>query len=184
MKKTNKKEKPIQLSKGDVIRTNPSDSFWGCAVVLDEKEKDNQFHAMCLIAILDTVFFHKYQFEELKLEKAEIVYFEKSYRIAPFQYSIGQKRPSIGIYPRKMKPNLDVIGNLEKFPFDLPPLSFNVGDGLNGRYPLCGPITNNLGYEAIITWRKKYDNEKFEIENNIARFEHEELLINLKKKRK
>ncbi|MCU1288047.1 MAG: hypothetical protein JWN60_276, partial [Acidobacteria bacterium] len=44
------------LQKGDVIKTNPREGFWGCAVVISEREKTKERDPMCHIAITQVVF--------------------------------------------------------------------------------------------------------------------------------
>lgn len=40
-----KSSKSIVLNKGDVIKTNPQNGYWGCALVLDVQEHNDEVWA-------------------------------------------------------------------------------------------------------------------------------------------
>ena len=42
-----KSSKSIVLNKGDVIKTNPQNGYWGCALVLDVQEHNDEFQPLC-----------------------------------------------------------------------------------------------------------------------------------------
>ena len=47
-----KSSKSVILNKGDVIKTNPQNGYWGCALVLDVQEHNDEFQPLCLIFLL------------------------------------------------------------------------------------------------------------------------------------
>jgi hypothetical protein len=47
------------LNKGDVIRTNPEEGFWGIAIILSEKEKTTESYPKCHIAITPLLLQHE-----------------------------------------------------------------------------------------------------------------------------
>lgn len=42
-----KSSKSVILNKGDVIKTNPQNGYWGCALVLDVQEHNDEFQPLC-----------------------------------------------------------------------------------------------------------------------------------------
>lgn len=171
------------LSKGDVIKTNPFPGYWGCGIVLTDREKTNEYDPMCLIGIMDIVFTHDYLFEEINFTKLKILQSGVYLRTDLNEYKFHRKVICIGIYSRKMKIDLKIIGKLGVFPFPLPSLSFAVGDGSDGRWPMCGSVENSLGFEAVHTWRSIHDKENWEKDILKARKSHEDMLLKLKKKK-
>ena len=101
-----KRRKPVILNKGDVIKTNPQKGYWGCAIVLDVQEHNDEFQPLCLVAVTDFV-------------------------------------------------------SREDFSFELPEITYKVGYGKGDGYPLCGPITEGLGFQTVIAWRKANEKEAF-----------------------
>lgn len=73
--------KTKRLNKGDIIRTNPQEGFWGIAVVLSEKEKTPERDPMCHIAITSLLFQHKVEFEELNTNNLKPLVFERIYSL-------------------------------------------------------------------------------------------------------
>jgi len=48
-----------------------------------------------------------------------------------------------------------------------------IGDGTDGAYPLCGPVPDYLGQEAVVAWRRVHDRERLakEQRESFERFE-------------
>ena len=54
-----------------------------------------------------------------------------------------------------------------------PPLAFKVGDGTRDAFPLCGPIKDSLGMEAVIAWRRVNDKAAWDAEVAQSRLQFE-----------
>jgi hypothetical protein len=148
------------LNKGDVIRTNPQEGFWGIAVVLSEKEKTPERHPMCHIAITSLLFQHKVEFEELNIKDFIPLVFERIFSLKG-EEEFSKEEICIGVYTRRNTVNLAVIGSIEPSLVYDGPLPFEPWSDLEVKWPLCGDPTENLGREAYITWeRGKLENIK------------------------
>lgn len=77
-----------------------------------------------------------------------------------------------------MKSGQEVIGRIENFPFKMPVLTYEVGKGKG--YPLCGPITASLGFQAVIAWRKANEKEAFQSDVQDSRQKTEDVLRKVK----
>jgi hypothetical protein len=151
---------PLKL--GDVIQTNPQQGFWGCAVVLSARDSNGQFHPMCHIGVTTFISKQKYKWSTVDQNQLEIVRFAPVVRVAPNEYyQSPTPRTCIGIYSLKSASQLTILGNINTtFLYDKP-LTFDVGDGTSGNFPLCGPIKAGFGSEAVVAWRKIHDEENF-----------------------
>lgn len=134
-----KSSKSVILNKGDVIKTNPQNGYWGCALVLN---------------------------------------IERSLRVGEGRYCDDGKEVCIEIHTRRMKSGQEVIGRIDNFPFEMPKLTYEVGKGKG--YPLCGPITAILGYQAVIAWRKVNEKEAFLMDVKDSRQKTEDVLRKVK----
>jgi len=171
------KKKP--LNKGDVIKTNPHDGYWGCAVVLSEREKTENFNPMCHIAITSAVYLHDYNFSELNINKLKVMEFGRRYRLKPGE-EFTKKQTLIGVYTRKIDSSLNIIGNIDTSNIYNGPLPFEPYSGLEVTFPLCGKVTSNLGYETIIAWRSINDKAALEKEFLGGDERHDALMARLK----
>ena len=142
------------LNKGDVIRTNPHEGFWGIAVVLSEKEKTPERHPMCHIAITPLLFQYKVKFEEINIHNLIPLVFERIFKLKGKE-EFSTEEICIGVYTRRYKVNLDIIGSIEPSLVYDGPLPFEPWDYLKIKWPLCGEPTENLGREAYINWERK-----------------------------
>lgn len=167
------------LNKGDVIRINPKQGYWGIAVVLSEKDKTTEFHPMCHIAITPLVFRHEVTFDELNTEKLIPMEFERGVRLKPGE-EYSRQETLIGIYTRKNKEAPDVIGSIDPSRVYGGPLPFSPDDGLKITWPLCGEVSKELGLEAVIAWRRIHDAETLKIEEQESDRTHDELMARLK----
>lgn len=134
-----KSSKSVILNKGDVIKTNPQNGYWGGALVLN---------------------------------------IERSLRVGEGRYCDDGKEVCIEIHTRRMKSGQEVIGRIDNFPFEMPKLTYEVGKGKG--YPLCGPITAILGYQAVIAWRKVNEKEAFLMDVKDSRQKTEDVLRKVK----
>ncbi len=142
------------LNKGDIIRTNPQEGFWGIAVVLSEKEKTPERAPMCHIAITPLIFRHKVEFNELNIKDLRPLVFERIYSLNGME-EFSKEEICIGVYTRRNRVNLEIIGSIEPSLVYDGPLPFEPWYYLDVKWPLCGEPSQNLGREAYITWKRK-----------------------------
>lgn len=148
------------LNKGDVILTNPEEGFWGIAVVLSEREKTKNYHPMCHIAITPIIRRHKIEFCELKIEELKPLEFERVFAIKKVE-EFSKIETCIGVYTRRNKENIEIIGSVNPEVVYDGPLPFDAWADLEIKWPLYGEPTRLLGREAYITWKR----QQTEIEN-------------------
>jgi hypothetical protein len=148
------------LNKGDVIRTNPNEGFWGIAVVLSEKEKTPERHAMCHIAITPLLFRHKVKFDEIDVRDLTLLEFDRIFSLKG-QEEFSKEEICIGVYTRRNKAKLEVIGSIDPTLVYDGPLPFEPWHDLEIKWPLCGEPTELLGREAYINFeREKFKNDQ------------------------
>ena len=153
------------LQPGDVIQTHPKRGFWGCAIVLSARDSTDQFHPMSHIGITTLISKEKYSWESVDPRQLQIVKISPIFRVGPNEYyQSNEPRTCIGIYSLKSAAGLRIIGQVNPTDVYRKPLTFDVGDGTNGKFPLCGPIPEDLGVQAVIAWRLIHDNERIEQE--------------------
>ncbi|MCL2309265.1 MAG: hypothetical protein FWC42_03170 [Proteobacteria bacterium] len=151
-----RKPKDRLLTIGDVIKTHPREGFWGCAVVLNTRGKTGQFNPFCLIGITPLVFQYDYGWGDIAERPLSVLEFDRGVELSPDLY-FTRRETCIGIYDARPHPDLPVIGCVDPSSVFIGPLDFDqIGDGAEGKWPLCGCITANLGYEAILVWNKKH----------------------------
>ncbi len=168
------------LNKGDVIKTNPREGFWGCAVVLSEREKTKERNPDCHIAITPVIFQHDYDFAELDTSKLEIMEFDRIYRLKPNE-EFTKKETLIGVYMRKVSIPINIIGSIDPTNIYNGPLPFEPWLGLKVTFPLCGEVTKYLGMEAVINWRSIHDKDELEKEALESDQRHDALIAKIKK---
>lgn len=168
------------LAVGDVLKTNPTEGYWGCAIVLTARDKIDRFDPMCHIGITTTIFRHDYDFRELDLSSLQILEFDRQIRVAPGTYAALRRETCIGIYSRKLNPSAVVIGSIDISSLAPRSLEFVVGNGADGGWPLCGPVKAHLGSEAVASWRSRHDKEQWLNDLTTARTSHEQMLVRLK----
>lgn len=134
------------LQQGDVLRTHPRDGYWGCAVVLGALAETREFHPKCLLAVTPWVFDHEYGFDEVDQARLE------------FLQEAG--RPVQRIYTYKKLIGVTRIGRFDLRNVELPEVSFEPEPWR----PLCGPIDQQVGSEAILAWRELHDSERLNAE--------------------
>ena len=162
------------LTVGDVIKTNPREGFWGCAVVLSFREKTDEFHPQCHIAITPLIMRRDFAWEEIAQNQFSVLVFERGIRVAPNEYA-SRTETCIGIYSAKRPPEFSIIGSIDPLLVYPHTLTFEVGDGTNGEFPLYGKISATLGMEAVNSWRKIHDTENWMAENAKASLDFEML---------
>lgn len=162
------------LRPGDVIRTHPQSGYWGCAVVLSARDSTPEFHPMCHIGTTTLIRKRKYSWNSVDPVDLKIAQLGFDVRIAPNEYVRAPKeRICICIYSLRSANGLDIIGHVDPMQIYPHQLTFDVGDGTSGKFPLCGPIPNNLGHEAVVVWRRENDSARFEQESRKSREQFE-----------
>ena len=142
------------LKPGDVIQTHPQRGFWGCAVVLSTRDSTDQFHPMCHIGVTTFISKRKYSWRSINPQQLEIIEFSPVIRVSPSEsFQSKDPRTCIGIYSLKTSAGLTIIGNIDTSLVYDKPLTFEVGNGTKGDFPLCGPITEGIGHEAVVAWK-------------------------------
>jgi len=167
------------LNIGDVIKTNPREGFWGCAVVLSFREKTDEFYPQCHIGITPLIVRHDFTWEDIAQNEFSILDFERGIRVAPNEYAT-RKETCIGIYSAKRPAELSIIGRIDPLLVYPQSLTFEIGDGTEGEFPLYGKISPTLGMEAVNSWRKIHDTENWLAENAKASLDFEKLQERLK----
>lgn len=153
------RKNPLEV--GSVIRTNPEPGFWGCAVVLSAYDESPEFWPSSHIAITDFLRRHRYSVEELQASSLVVLQYSAHIRTAPYKYATTDPRTRIGIYTVGPTVDLDIISKIETKNLYAYPLTLEVGDGTEGTFPLCGPVPNDLGREAVVAWRRIHDSARF-----------------------
>ncbi|HEY6019512.1 MAG TPA: hypothetical protein VIY48_06315 [Candidatus Paceibacterota bacterium] len=167
------------LNKGDLIKTNPKNGYWGCAVVISEREKTDESDPMCHIAITDVIFRHDYVVGEIDTSKLRAMEFQRWIRLKPNE-EYSRTETLIGVYSRKIKVPINIIGSIDPTGIYQGPLPFEPNHGLDVKWPLCGNVTNSLGMEAVISWRRVHDKEALEKEILAARIESDAVMAKIK----
>jgi len=166
--------KPPPLQRGDVIKTHPRDGYWGCAVVLTDPRELEGLRPMCHIGITPLLLDHDYTWGEIEGQELSILEFDRGVRIAAGRYGTRHET-CIGLYTSDSHHLMPVIGSIDPTKVFARPLRFEVGDGTDGKYPLCGPISPHLGSEAVTSWFRVHDPARWQAERDAARERYEHL---------
>ena len=106
------------FSKGDVIRTNPEEGFYGIAVVLNDPRKieiatGKLSKPLCHIAITPLIFQHKVTLDELVISDLKPLIFNRKYIQKDGKAVPLRKEISIMIYTNRNIADLPIIGNID-----------------------------------------------------------------------
>ncbi len=145
--------KSVQLNRGDVILTNPEEGFWGIAIVLSERERTEEFLPMCHIAITPLIQQRPISMADLEASELKPLEFARGYRTVP-NGPVYVMETLIGVYTRRNKPGLAVLGMVDPLRCYSGPLPFYPNYGLDLKWPICGDVTPKLGSEALVHWRR------------------------------
>ena len=159
------------LKVGDVIKTNPLEGYWVGSIILSVREKSEEFNELCHIGVTNIVYSHDFEISEITDSDIEVIYTENR---------VGIKVPCIAVYATKIKPGIEVIGNIDISPIYGGHLAFEIGDGSDGGWPSCGDVKKSIGFEAVHQWRSINDREKWLLDIKAADKSHEEMLERLK----
>lgn len=149
------------LRPGVAIQTHPQRGFWGCAVVLSAYDGTDRSYPMCHIGITSFIARRRYAWSSIDTQQLQIVTIAPEIRVRPNEYYESAPRTCIGIYSVKTAAGLTIIGRIAPELLYGGPLTLDIGDGTKGTFPLCGPIKESLGSEAVVAWRKTNDYERF-----------------------
>ena len=174
-----RKPKPMPLRRGDVIKTHPREGYWGCAVVLTEPHAVEGLRPICHIGITPLVLDHDYAWAEIEDTELSILEFDREVRIAPDYYGTRHET-CIGLYTTDPHPSLPVLGSVDPTTFFTKPLTFEVGDATDGKYPLYGNLAPHLGSEAVASWLRIHKPSQWQAERDAARDSYEHLATTIK----
>ena len=138
------------FNRGNVILTNLSNGYFGIAVVLSDREKTSDHFAKCHIAITPIL-----SEKEINFEDIELIY------LRPFNMTVNYnlkniaefstQELTIGVYNRKNKMNLKIIGNINPNLVYDGPLPFEPFYDLEIKCPVYGDFEQ---YSADIALQK------------------------------
>ena len=138
------------FNRGNVILTNLSNGYFGIAVVLSDREKTSDHFAKCHIAITPIL-----SEKEINFEDIELIY------LRPFNMTVNYnlkniaefstQELTIGVYNRKNKMNLKIIGNINPNLVYDGPLPFEPFYDLEIKWPVYGDFEQ---YSADIALQK------------------------------
>ena len=162
------------LRRGEVLKTHPRDGFWGCAVVLSDPHPFDGLRPMCHIGVTPWILQHDFEWSAIADKDLCILEFERGVRTGPGEYR-ARRDTCIGLYTAKAHPLLPVIGSVDPTRVFRKPLTFEVGDGTDGKYPLCGPVAEHLGSEAVSAWLRVHDPDRWQAERDESGNRYERL---------
>lgn len=148
------KKKISEFHKGDVIRTNPEEGFYGIAVVLDDGEKQELSpgrwsYPMCHIAITSLLFNYEVCMDDIDTASLKPMSFQTYFKRDDGERVPWREKICIDIYTTRNKANLLVIGNVDPTSIWDGNLSFKPSsDGFHS----CGYVSKSLGRVAYISW--------------------------------
>lgn len=148
------KKKMLHFRKGDIIRTNPKNGFYGVAVVLNDGVKlelssGRWSYPMCHIAITPLLFNHEISIDDINVSELKPLRFLNYFKKSDGTLVPWDNRICINIYTTRNKVELPIIGNIDPILIWDNPLSFKVSsDGFHIR----GDVSQSLGIEAYIQW--------------------------------
>lgn len=136
---------------------------------------------MCHIGITTLITRKKYSWKNIDPAGLEVLKYAYDVRVAPHEYyRAPDMLTCIGIYAVKNAADLSIIGRVDPSAIYSFPLTFDVGDGTNGRFPLCGSIPEDLGDEAVVAWRRVHDSVRLNRERQQDRELFERIDANIR----
>ena len=144
------------FSKGDVIRTNPEEGFYGIAVVLSDGKQlevapGKMSYPMCHIAITPLLFQHEVTLDEINTDELQVLVFESNARRCDGSGIHWRTETCVGIYTNRNKAGLTVIGNIDPSEMYKDLLVY---EPQKDRYFFYGDAAGNLGREAYIAYSR------------------------------
>ncbi len=133
-------------------------------MVLAVWPQTEDFGPMCHIGITPVIMRHAYAWNELSQDSLSILQYQRNIRIDIGKYEFLRLQTCIGIYSNFRVIPVTIIGSIEPERVYPHRLTFEIGDSTDGGFPLCGPIDEKLGIEAVVAWRRINDRERLEAE--------------------
>ena len=148
------RKKNSLFSKGDVIRTNPENGFYGIAVVLNCPEKieispGKWSYPMCHIAITPLIFRHEVEIAELHLNELKPLIFSRNVQRKDGVIIPWKTETCIYVYTDRNKANLSIIGTIDPSGIYDGQLIF---EPQQDRFYFYGDAEPDLGREAYLAW--------------------------------
>ncbi|MCW9058472.1 MAG: hypothetical protein OQL11_06350 [Gammaproteobacteria bacterium] len=159
------------IEKGDLLKSNPQEGWWTCSIVLTYQPKSDDFNSMSHVAITNAVFEHDFDLSEVDIGNLKILHTKNNE---------DHVVPCIEIHTSKLVKGIEVIGQLSAESYYPHSLEFRIGNGSDGGWPQCGPLTKSLGYQAVHQWRAINDREAWLNDIAAAEKSHAEMLDRLK----
>ena len=152
------KRKYNEFKKGDVIRTNPEEGFYGIAVVLDDGKKlemntGKLSYPMCHIAITPLLFRHEVTMEEIDIKQLHPMTFMMCFALKG-KPEFYREELLVHIYTTRNVIDLPIIGNIIPTLVYDAELSWEPG---GDKFHWCGDIGNMFGREAYIQWLREQE---------------------------
>jgi len=160
------------IEKGDLLKSNPLQGYWVCSIVLSFRPKTEEFNAMSHVGITNAVFTH--DFERSEIDESEL-------KIISVKNYEDQLVECIQMYGTKLTKGVECIGQIDTNKYYSSPLQFEIGSGSSGRWPLSGPLSASLGYEAVHEWRAENDRDAWLVDVAAGVKSHEAMLKRLKR---
>jgi hypothetical protein len=88
--------------------------------------------------------------------------------------------PCIEMHASKLVKGIEVVGRLETGSHYPHVLQFQIGNGSDGGWPQCGPLSKSLGYQAVHHWREVNDREAWLNDISEAEKSHAAMLERIK----
>lgn len=144
------------FKRGDVIRTNPQEGFYGIAVVLDDGVKlelspNKWSYPMCHIAITPLIYDYEVTINDIDLVQLYPLRFLRCYSLDNIP-EFFKEELLVHIYTTRNVAELPVIGNIDPSNIYQNELSWQPK---SDRFFFCGDIQKYLGREAYLNWLDK-----------------------------
>ncbi|MCR5121784.1 MAG: hypothetical protein K6B74_05125 [Ruminococcus sp.] len=145
------------FSKGDVIRTNPEEGFYGIAVVLNDPQRIELSAGklscpLCHIAVTPLIFKYEPVLDELDIHELKPLIFGRKFIREDGTAVPWRTEVCIHIYTERNKANLPVIGKIDPSGIYDGELNF---DPQPDRFHLCGDARPDLGGEAYFSYKEQ-----------------------------
>lgn len=148
-------------------------------MVLKTRKRTSEFNSFCLIGITPVILRHDFVWEEVARRKFSIMEFVQNFRVFPGD-TRTRRVTCLGWYDARPLAGLPTIGKVDASRVFEGPVTFRIGDGTSGRWPLCGRIDMYLGMEAVIAWRRIHDAAQLALDEEARRADLDEHLARVK----
>lgn len=100
----------LAFTRGDVLRTEPRQGYWGCAVVLSETHKTAEFHPRFHVGATPFIFRYEFGLSDIDVEQLKLLRSADEIRVGPDKYVPRATRTCIGIHKAKSRGDIFVLG--------------------------------------------------------------------------